>query len=615
MQNEITIFKNLYASEPYYISIDKAFERIKTGKSKALVEEIRSEIDKERANTLKANLPSVCFSGMFEQRNDAGLKKHSGYVILDFDNIEKVHEKKIEIAKHDFIKAVWISPSGNGLKALAKIKNPKKHKEHYEALQEIFPQNDVKNSNISRVCFESYDPEIIIKENVSEFDELKKKQEAKGLLNTDNDVFDKILKWLTNKGDAFVKGERNLFLYKLASACCRFGINQYDCENLISYSILSNDNDFKKQEAIRTIKSAYKTNASNFATAKFENENLIEKKTRKEVVIDTDIYDIEIKPKDVIFGEDVKREAIDIYLKGYEGAYSTYIPEVDNHFKFKRGEISLLSGIGNYGKSTFLKYLLLIQVIKMGRKFAIFSPEDNPAEEFYHDMVEMILGVKCTPENQLRPTKDMYELWYDFVSKHFFYVYPKNISPSPEYIKERFLELIIKQKIDGCIIDPFNQLYNDYASFGNRSDKYLEYILSDFSRFAQTNSTIFMVVAHPKAMRKEKDSLNYPEPDVFDIADGAMWNNKMDNIGIYHRPFRGENPNDTTCTFSMKKVRRQKIVGVPGTITFNLSTKTRRYVFNGVDYLEMYVNELKTLMTQKGLIDFSSELKEDVAPF
>ena len=53
--------------------------------------------------------------------------------------------------------------------------------------------------------------------------------------------------------------------------------------------------------------------------------------------------------------------------------------------------------------------------------------------------------------------------------------------------KRRLLELIIKEKIDGCIIDPFNQMTNDYSTVGGRDDKYLEAVLGEFDRFANLN--------------------------------------------------------------------------------------------------------------------------------
>ena len=87
----ITIYKNIFSKEANYISIDKALERIKSGKSKEQIEEIRNAVDKEKANKLKLNLPSVCFSGKFgNNRQDADLITHSGYLVLDFDHVKDV---------------------------------------------------------------------------------------------------------------------------------------------------------------------------------------------------------------------------------------------------------------------------------------------------------------------------------------------------------------------------------------------------------------------------------------------------------------------------------------------------------------------------------------------
>jgi len=203
----------------------------------------------------------------------------------------------------------------------------------------------------------------------------------------------------------------------------------------------------------------------------------------------------------------------------------------------------------------------------------------------------MYLGGRQTPDAMQRNDQQTFEAVYDWISKCFFFVYPKDLSPTPDYIKERFLELIIKEKVTFCVIDPFNQMTNDYASTGGRDDKYLETVLSDFTRFARVNEQHFVIVAHPNKMFKPKDALNYPEPDVFDLAGGAMWNNKMDNILIYHRPLIGEDPENPLCTHTSKKIRRQKIVGVRGTIEFKLERRSRRFLFNGIDYLEQAIQK------------------------
>lgn len=158
----ITAFKNIYSKEPHYITLEYALNRILKGHSRLLVEEIRNTIDKNKSSKLKANLPSICFSGRFSaNRTDADQIDHSGLIVLDFDNVYELREKQTDIISHKFVYACWISPSGNGLKALIKIADGKNHREHFQALQEVFPDIDKSGINPSRVCYESYDPNIL----------------------------------------------------------------------------------------------------------------------------------------------------------------------------------------------------------------------------------------------------------------------------------------------------------------------------------------------------------------------------------------------------------------------------------------------------------------------
>lgn len=591
----VTVFKNIYDKEPHYVSVNAALDRIRNGKSKQRIDEIRNTLDKEKAEALKKQLPAVCFSGKFgPERKDDSLQEHSGFMVLDFDNVHDVSEKAASISEKDFVYALWLSPRGNGLKTLVKIADGSKHREHFAAIQEVFPEVDRSGVNPSRVCFESYDPKIYINTKAKVFTKIKtvEKIETRETILESNAIFQNLLKWLSNRNDAFVTGERNTFIFKLASACCRFGLDEHDARLLISREYPSS-NDFTQGECDKAIKSAFRANKSKSGSALFEKDVLVDKTTRKEVTIDAAIYDETIRPRDVVYGADVKGDALNIYENGYPSVKKLGIP-IDDFFKSKRGEITLLTGIGNYGKTAFHKWYQLMRVLKFGEKFASFSPEDNPPQEYYFDFVEMLLGCDCTPYNPDRPPKEVFLNAYDFVSQHIFYIYPsQDASPTPEYVKERFLELVIKEKINGVTIDPFNQMSHDYSKTGGRSDKYLELVLGDFSRFAQLNNLYFTIIAHPKLMVKSQDG-NYPCPDLFDVADGAMWNNKMDNLLVYHRPFMQVNPEDPFCEFHSKKIRRQKSVGKKGTLPFEYIRSSRRFEFTGVDHM-------KRLLQEKGL--------------
>jgi hypothetical protein len=590
-----TIFKNIFSKEPHFITIEKALERIKTGSSKELVTEIRNTLDKEKANKIKLNLPSVCFSGKFgADRKDDQLIEHSGFIVLDFDDVSELRDKQTDIISNDFVYACWVSPSGNGLKALVKIADGSKHREHFQSLQEVFPEIDRSGINVSRVCYESYDPEIYVNESASVFTKAKKIEKITVTENQnldDNENFRRILKWLTNKNDAFVTGERNTYIFKLASACCRFGIEENAALGLISaeYTV---SNDFTMSEMKSAVKSGYRANKNNFGTASIQKEKLVSKETNYEIDVKREFTEENgenYRIEDVVYGIDVKDRALSINERGFEKILGVGVPELDYLFKPKRGEITLLTGIGNYGKTAWQKAQILSRIIMFGEKIATFSPEDTPAEEYFHDYVEMLLGCECTPFNPNRPSNEIYEAAYDFISKHIFYISAEMLSPTPQYIKEKFLELIVQEKVDFCCIDPFNQMTNDYKGFGGRTDKYLETLLADFSRFAKKNDVYFWVIAHPKLMERDKTG-NYKCPDVFDVADGAMWNNKMDNILVYHRPFAQTDPNNPLAEFHSKKIKK-KSVGRKGFMLVEYIWERRRFFIEGRDFVQEMLNK------------------------
>lgn len=602
----ITVYKDAFSKEPHHRTLSVVLERIRVGaNSLATIKKVRAG-----DSGLKTQLPSICFSGVFNgQREDKTLAKHSGMVILDFDKMsfEELNKLFESVKLLPFVVSAFISPSGNGLKVLVRIADTEKHRQHYKALMKDFPSLDEKNINEARVCFESYDPNIYINYEAEPYKKYVEHQRVSvSEFQTDNETFNRVEKWIEKKGKYFVSGSRNDFIFTIASACCRFGINQEEVEQIIEQKYLSNDTEFTVRELKAAVKSAYARNK--FNTARFENEMLVDKETIKEVEIEAENAPI----KDVIYGSEVYEDAVNIFHHGYTSAETTGIAEVDPHFKWKRGDFSVLTGIGNHGKSTFLKFLMLNKTLLDGTKWAVFGPEDFPAHEFYHDLTEMMIGANCTPANSDKPSLDIYQTAYEYITKHIFYIYPKEIAPTPEYIKSRFLKLILKEKVSGVVIDPFNQMSNDYSGSNGRDDKYLETLLSDFGRFAVINNVFFVVVAHPHKLRKDGDE--YPMPDVFDLAGGAMWNNKADNILVYHRPNWSKDPTDRTCQFRSRKIRRQKIVGIPGMIEFEYNRNQRRFVFGDCEINKAdlgYRPREQKLTKIANLRDYSQSAKQD----
>ena len=95
---------------------------IKTGKYRGPVTYIRKCLQEQKLDSYekaKKGLLAFTPSGQFEGgRNQETLKKYSGIIVLDFDKLSPEQLKKCRESVMDdsFTLAVFISPSGNGLK-------------------------------------------------------------------------------------------------------------------------------------------------------------------------------------------------------------------------------------------------------------------------------------------------------------------------------------------------------------------------------------------------------------------------------------------------------------------------------------------------------------------
>ena len=285
-EQNITIFKNIKETDaPFYRPIEQILSRIKEGSSKELVKRIRAEKNKSERNELKKQLPAICFSGVFTKRNDNSIQEHSGFMCLDFDNYEKKKEMlsdKENLEKNRYVYSVFISPSGQGLKVIVKIPNDaENHVNYFNALEKHFNNShfDTAVKNISRVCYESYDPLIYINENASIWDKVEEKEykevhQFRDLptipITDENKIVDILVKWWSKKYP-MTEGNRNNNCYVLASAFNDFGVNK----SLAGY-VLNNyaNQDFTESEINRTIDSAY-AQTQNFGTKYYEDEDRV----------------------------------------------------------------------------------------------------------------------------------------------------------------------------------------------------------------------------------------------------------------------------------------------------------------------------------------------------
>ena len=288
MTQEVTIFKSIKDTDtPFHRDVRVILNRIKEGSetTKDLVKKIRKETRKPERQELKKQLPAICFSGTFNKRTDASLIEHSGLICLDFDGYTKQKEllqDKENLSKNKYVFSVFISPSGNGLKVLVKIPaDAENHINYFNSLEKYFnsPYFDKTCKNLSRVCYESFDPLLHINENSSiwdiieepEYTEVNKTRDQPTIPITDeNKIVEILVKWWTKKYP-MSEGQRNQNCFVLAMAFNDFGVNK----GLASYVLNQYaSQDFTTREITQTIDSAYKHTA-NFGSKYYEDEERI----------------------------------------------------------------------------------------------------------------------------------------------------------------------------------------------------------------------------------------------------------------------------------------------------------------------------------------------------
>lgn len=154
-------------------------EDIKKGEWKTQIEALRNipRTDEKAYSDAKTKLPAF----MISMSSKGGLKAsdiqtHSGFLQIDIDKIGATEASGLRdaMATDEHVVAAWISPSGDGLKAIIRIpKNAKTHQDSFAAAEAYIKTKysfdiDASCKNVNRNCFVGYDPDLIFNYNAKE---------------------------------------------------------------------------------------------------------------------------------------------------------------------------------------------------------------------------------------------------------------------------------------------------------------------------------------------------------------------------------------------------------------------------------------------------------------
>jgi hypothetical protein len=179
----LSIFNNAFNTIGKETSLQQELDDIRLGKYKSEINNCRNALIKEKNKELykknKSKLKAVSFCGLFENgRKLSNLSSYNSLIVIDIDEIVNIGEVKAKLVKDPYVMALWDSPSFQGLKGLIKVDSTiENHKDFFFSLSIYFLQEynielDKSGSDITRLCYVSWDPYIYINHSSVVFDEL-----------------------------------------------------------------------------------------------------------------------------------------------------------------------------------------------------------------------------------------------------------------------------------------------------------------------------------------------------------------------------------------------------------------------------------------------------------
>jgi hypothetical protein len=619
MEEEIVIpvvtgYLNFLSKDAKYFYLDDALARIRDGNSKVTIEELRgvtSELSdarkenkewcvlnaslltqtepkdikktkvairelevsdsiifplRDRVAKLKDSLVCILFSGTFSQRSDNYLITHSGYIILDMDKVDSpMTYRNIMFENLQYIRAAWISPSGNGVKLLVRITpNKEEHRGRFEGLKAVIPGIDPSGINESRICYESYDPGILIREeeDTELFEGWDTPSESanaysdtpKGLNTKTNYA---TLQIIVNMIRGAIDGQRNATLLR----ACRLAGGYISKGDLTEQDAI----DVITKEAKAIFGAGFENeehtimNGINYGKAKPLHELEAEMLVSEESHSVYNIFDY----SDSLFHQ---------FNHGVDRGSYTNFDAIDakGAWSRKRGRIAVFAAPPEYGKSEFMKQLHLLEAIHFGKKTVVYSPEET-AEEYYWSLLHTLIGREPSVKTV---TPALFKRGMEFIREHIFYVYPKT-AHSVELIFANFTFMANKMRVDNFVIDPVTKL-------SQISKTPIHVFLGEFYTkcdfFAREFDCNIDVGVHPNSDLTLNKSGEVPALHFFNLAGGMATSSNVHDLLVLDRPYRNANPHAPEVDLYFRKIKNRKIIGNGATTQLIFDSISNRHI-------------------------------------
>lgn len=265
---------------------------------------------------------------------------------------------------------------------------------------------------------------------------------------------------------------------------------------------------------------------------------------------------------------DFEKELDSVYEFGFTPGQTVGFIEFDEHINFSGGQVTVVTGVPNSGKSAFLDQLLIKLAEKYNSCMGVCSFENQPLTRHAANLSQCYIGKTFYGSSKM--DKPNYEAAKHFLHTHFFWFKMTDEDCTIDGILERMAMLVKTHGINYGVIDPYNYVESK-RGIGQTETEYISEFLSKVCNFAKYHQVHLFIVAHPTKIKKIQGSQNFEVPTLYDISGSANWFNKPDNgITVYR-----ENTTDIVSAYIQKI--RFFINGKKGRVDFDYDVYTGRY--------------------------------------
>nr|XP_027087092.1 twinkle homolog protein, chloroplastic/mitochondrial-like isoform X1 [Coffea arabica] len=261
---------------------------------------------------------------------------------------------------------------------------------------------------------------------------------------------------------------------------------------------------------------------------------------------------------------------------GYELGVSTGWRALDQLYNVVPGELTVVTGVPNSGKSEWIDALLCNLNRRVGWKFAFCSME-NRVREHARKLLEKhvrkpFFDVRYgdSIERMSREELEEGKVW---LNETFYLIRCENdCLPNINWVLDLARAAVLRHGINGLVIDPYNEL-DHQRPVSQTETEYVSQMLTKIKRFAQHHSCHVWFVAHPRQLHHWVGG----PPNLYDISGSAHFINKCDNGIVVHRnrdPGVGPIDQVQVC---VRKVRN-KVIGTIGEAWLSYNRVTGEYM-------------------------------------